>query len=419
MKRGNQYYGLLLRGAAAQAWKAALAFRLRSFFVILAVSLGIASLTVIVASLEGANNKIDELVGIFGPDAAFVTGGSTISRAVGQRTRTITWNDVRTMRDSLPGVYIVAPMSFTGKATLVYANRNFELDRVMGSTENYSEIWNWPLAEGRDISAEDMTRGASVCLIGTKVSQELFGSGNPIGRTIMVARVPFTIIGRLSERGISGGGGNMDETLVMPLSTMIQRFNQDRQYFRMVRLKFTDPQNMDLHAGNIRSLLRYLHGLGPSQAEGGEPDDFTIITALDVQRFISMIKGGLSIFLGLTALAAICVSGFVLANLFYISVSERSMEVGLKKALGAPSLAITMQFLCESVLLTLGGALLGLCWGGLLSLFLRNSLFSIELSWRVFLCSTLAAVLIGLIFGLRPARKAASLEPISALKGGG
>ncbi|MDR2825349.1 MAG: ABC transporter permease, partial [Deltaproteobacteria bacterium] len=296
---------ILLTNAFKQAWMAVLAFRLRSFFVILAVSLGIAALTIIIASLEGANRKIDELVSTFGSDAAFVQGGSVISRAVGQRGKSITWKDVNTMRDSLPGVYITAPMSYKGQSLVVYESHNFQVSRIMGSTENYAKIWDWPLSEGRDISAEDLARGADVCILGEAVARELFGSGNAIGQTVLIARVPFTIIGKLSERGISGSGGNMDETVIMPLSTMIQRFNQDRQYLRMVRLKFLDANNMDMHANNIRTLLRYLHGL-----DEDTPDDFTIVTALDIQRFISMIKGGMSIFLGITALAAVCVSGF-------------------------------------------------------------------------------------------------------------
>lgn len=408
-----KYAARLAAGAFRQACKAVLAFKLRSFFVMLAVSLGIAALTVIVAAMEGANHKVNDMVNTFGPDAAFISGGSMISRAVGQRSKTLTWHDVRTMRASLPGVYIVAPMSFKGSVTLVYGDRNIEVDRLNGSTEDYSKIWNWPLAEGRDINTEDMTRASSVCILGKAIAAELFGSDNPIGKRVRIAGGVFSVIGVLTERGIAGGGGNMDETIVIPLSTLIQRFNQDRQYFRLVRLKFVDADNLDAHAENVKSLLRALHGLAP-----GEPDDFTVITAMDIQRFISAIKGGISIFLGITALAAICVSGFVLANLFYLAVSERSTEIGLKKALGAPSSAITMQFLSESVLLTSGGAVLGLGWGMLLGQVLRGSLFSIELSWRVFAAAFLAAVVVGVLFGLRPARRAAAMEPISALKGG-
>jgi putative ABC transport system permease protein len=179
-----------------------------------------------------------------------------------------------------------------------------------------------------------------------------------------------------------------------------------------VRLKFEDPQNMAAHSANVTSLLRHMHGL-----QDGQPNDFTIVTSLDIQRFISMIKSGLAIFLGITAFAAMCVSGFVLANLFYISVSERGTEVGLRKALGAPSIAITMQFLCESVLLTIGGAILGVVWGTLLGQTVKSTLFSIEFSGYVFTLSLLAAVIVGIVFGLQPAYKAAKLEPINALKG--
>lgn len=409
--RNMRYYASLFSGAFAQAWKAVFSYRLRSAFVIIAVSLGIASLSVIVATMEGANRKIDEIVSIFGPDAAFVQGGNMFSRAVGQRTRTISWDDVRTMRASLPGVYIAAPMSMKWSVNLVNGNRNYTVNSVMGSVEDYSRVWDWALAQGRDFTVDDIERSQSVVILGSEITRELFGEESPIGRTIQVAKIPFTVIGVLSERGGSGSD-DMDYSVVAPLSTVIKRFNQDRQYFRMVRLKFEDPQNMDAHSANLTSLLRYLHGL-----EEGQPDDFTIISSLDIQRFIGMIKNGLSIFLGITAFAAMCVSGFVLANLFYISVSERSSEVGLRKALGAPSIAITMQFLCESVLLTIGGALLGMLWGILLGKTLKSTMFSIEFSAFVFAVSLLAAIVVGVVFGLKPAHKAAAMDPINALKG--
>lgn len=407
------YYRRLFAASVRQAFKAVFSYRLRSLFVVVAVSLGIASLSVIVATLEGANRSIDEMVKAFGSDAAFVHGGNVFSRATGQRTRTISWNDVNTMRRSLPGVYIVAPMSFRmGNPTAIYGNRNYQISQLQGSTENYSRIWDWEIAQGRDISAADMERAGSVALIGSTIARELFGDEPALGKSIQIEKIPFTVIGVLRERG--GSMDRMDEAVAIPLSTMIKRFNQDRQYFQTVRLKFEDPENLETHAANLTGLLRHLHGLAPDQ-----PDDFRVFTSLDIQRFIGMIKNGLGVFLGITALAAMCVSGFVLANLFYISVSERSTEVGLRKALGAPGSAITLQFLCESVLLTIGGAALGVIWGMLLGLTLHSGLFAIEFSPLVFLSSLAAAVLVGVVFGLKPAHRAAALDPISALKGQG
>lgn len=406
------FYCIFL-GSIRQAFKAIFSYKQRSLFVVIAVSLGIASLSVIVATMEGANRTIDEMVKAFGSDAAFVQGGNMFSRAVGQRTNTISWDDVRVMRDSLPGVYIVAPLAFRGgQPVVIYENRNYQADNIQGSTENYSKIWDWAMAQGRDFTAGDLERSDSVVILGSKMAEELFGNEPPLGKTIQVAKIPFRVIGVLQERG--GSMNQMDYNVVIPLSTMIKRFNLDRQYFRTVRLKFEDPDNLGAHSSNVASLLRHLHGLGE-----GDQDDFRIITSLDIQRFIGMIKSGLGIFLAITALAAMCVSGFVLANLFYISVSERSTEVGLRKALGAPNSAITMQFLCESVLLTIGGAALGIIWGKLLGLTLKSGLFAIEFSPLVFLSSIVAAVLVGIIFGLKPARRAASLDPISALKGHG
>lgn len=409
----SAYFWRLLIGSLRQALKAVFSYRLRSLFVVVAVSLGIASLSVIVATMEGANRSIDEMVMAFGSDAAFVQGGNVFARAVGQRTRTISWSDVSAMRRSLPGVYIVAPLSMRfGRPSLVYGNRNYQVDSIRGSTENYARIWDWPIAEGRDFSVGDIERSASLAIIGSTVAKELFRGEPAIGKQIQIAKIPFTVVGVLQERG--GNLDQMDEIVVIPLSTMIKRFNQDRQYFRTVRLKFEDPANLETHSANVTSLLRHLHGLS-----GDQPNDFQVFTSLDIQRFIGMIKNGLGIFLGITAFAAMCVSGFVLANLFYISVSERSTEVGLRKALGAPGSAITMQFLCESVLLTIGGAVLGVLWGMLLGLTLKSGLFAIEFSPMVFFSSLLAAVAVGIIFGLKPAHRAAALDPISALKGQG
>jgi putative ABC transport system permease protein len=170
---------------------------------------------------------------------------------------------------------------------------------------------------------------------------------------------------------------------------------------------------MAFHVENLRSLLRDQHKLGP-----GEKDDFTILTAEEILKFLSMFKGGLVLFLGVTAAVAMVVGGFVLANLFYLSVSERRVEIGLKKALGAKSRAILMQFLAEAVGLTLAGALFGMLLGMALGQLLeRLEILRILFSWKVFFLAVAAAVAIGLVFGLKPARQAAALPPVEALRG--
>ncbi|WP_333473511.1 ABC transporter permease [Desulfovibrio subterraneus] len=390
------------------------AYKLRSAFVIAAIALGIASLTVIIAAHDGANRRADEITDNFGPDALLILGADITNRAVGQRSYTLTWNDAQRIRQSLPGTYLVVPMQAQYDVSASYGNNKWGVRSVIGATDNYGESWNWPLAEGRDISATDVEQGARVCLLGDSVAKELFGDTSPVGKSFFLNKIPFTVAGVLTPRGLAGGGGNLDDRIIIPLTTMMQRFGVERRYFRALRIKFVDAERMDDNVINLESLLRHLHGI-----REGEPNDFTILSAVEVQKFLSMIKGGLTIFLGITAAAAILVGGFVLANLFYLSVSERMREIGLRRALGADRNAIITQFLIEAVALTVIGAVVGIFIGLAMGQMLaRLGLIEIHLSWKIFSYALASATAVGLIFGLRPARHAADMDPIQALRGG-
>jgi len=405
----------LLARVPAFAWQAVWAYKLRSVFVAAAVAMGIAALTVIVTSIDGAQRRANEIVDIFGHDAVFVLGGDIESQAVGRRMMTLTWEDVRVLRQSLPGAYLVVPMRSVRGVTARAGSENMDLPVVVGATEGYGEVWNWPLAEGRDLTAEDVERGAKVALLGDAVARQLFPNTSPIGRVVYLRGVPVQVVGLLSYRGVTGGGGggNIDERVIIPLTTLTQRFDVDRQHFMALRVKFHRPELMPEHVENLRSLLRHLHGIRP-----GQPDDFSLLTADTILRFIGMLQGGLVVFLGLTAGVAVLVGGFVLANLFTLSVAERTSEVGLRKAVGAPSWTITLQFLCEAVYLTLAGALLGMAIGmGLGQALSRLGILEILFSAKVFLIALASALAIAVIFGIRPARKAARLDPVRALKG--
>jgi putative ABC transport system permease protein len=392
------------------------AFKLRSFFVVLAVALGIAALTIIIASVDGARRKALEIVEWFGPDAVLVFGGNIETRAVGQRFLTLTWDDAMSIERSLPGTYMVVPMRSKGSVTLRFENRNMVTPVVVGATADYAQAWNWPLSEGRDLTEDDVKHSAKVCIIGDYPAKELFGDESPIGQVILVQDLPVQVIGRLAYRGFSPGSGgvSVDDRIIMPLSTLTQRFHLERRFFRALRVKFIEPELMDDHIENLRSLLRYNHKLKPE-----DPDDFSILSASEILKFLTMITGGIMVFLGITAGAAIVVGGFVLANLLFLSVSERQQEIGLKKAMGATSAAITVQFLSEAVLLTLVGAFIGIGIGiGMGQLLAKLGFLEIQLSVKLFVLALLSAIAIALVFGLKPARKAASLDPIEALRGG-
>ncbi len=405
---------LHLSRALGFALEAVLAQRVRSVFVTAAIALGIAALTIIVTSVDGAQRKAVEIAEMFGPDAAFVLGGDIRSRAPGKRTLTLSWDDARALRTMLPGAYLVVPMRAKSGLKAKSGNRNVDLPLVVGATAGYADVWNWPLAEGRDLTEQDVARGAKVALVGDSISRELFGGASPVGQVVFVGDLPVRVIGKLTYRGFGGGRGQIDDRMIIPLTTLTQRFNMDRKYFRALRVKFHDPERMPAHVENLRSLLRHLHGLGE-----GQPDDFTILTADQILQFIGMLRGSLVIFLGVTATAAMLVGGFVLANLFYISVSERTVEIGVRKALGAKAWQITAQFLLEAALLTAAGALIGMALGmGMGQALSRLGLLEIQFSAKVFFLALGSALAIGLVFGLRPARRAARLDPVAALRGG-
>jgi len=399
-----------LRGMALAA---VLAYKARSLFVILGVGFGVAALTLIVTAVDGAERKAVELVERFGPDAALVFGGNFKKQAIGMRTNTITDADMRGIRQSLPGVSLVVPMRLKQDVPLRHGDRNVPATTVIGATENYAQAWNWPLVEGRDLSEEDVRLAARVAIIGDRPARELFGEDSPVGRSFQLGKFQVEVIGRLKYRGASGGGGDIDDRVILPITTLTGRFNLDRRTYRAMRIKFLEPERMAAHTENLRGFLRMSHRLDP-----GQDDDFSIITADEILKFLAAFKGGLVAFLGVTAAAAMLVGGFVLANLFSISVSERSREIGLKMALGAPRRAILAQFLLEAALLTAVGGLVGLGLGlGLGQLLTRLGLLQILFSWKVFFLALGSALAIGLVFGLRPAQAAARLDPIAALRG--
>ncbi len=403
----------------ARLWGMALsavwAYKTRSFFVILGVGFGVASLTLIVTAVDGAERKAVEIVEWFGPDAALVFGGNFKKQAVGARTVTLTMDDLRGIRQSLPGAYLVVPMRARQDVPLKFQSAASQGTLVVGATEDYAKAWNWPLVEGRDLSEEDVRLGSRVAILGDKPARELFGEASPLGRTFMVDKFQVQVIGRLKYRGATGGGGDIDDRVILPITTLTARFNMDRRFLMALRIKFLEPERMAAHTENLRSFLRMSHHLAPSQ-----DDDFSIITADEVLKFLSVFKGGLVAFLGVTAASAMTVGGFVLANLFSISVSERSREIGLKKAVGATSQDVMLQFLLEAALLTAVGGLVGLGLGlGLGQLLTRLGMLQILFSWKVFFLSLASAVGIGVVFGLKPARQAAGLDPIAALRGEG
>jgi putative ABC transport system permease protein len=374
------------------------------------------ALTIIVATMEGAERKAEELAVMFGPTAVNVLGGDITGQSLGRKPMTLTWRDKRALEAGLPEVERVSPYLYLMGVSLRGNGKHHIAGMLGGSGEEFGLHWSWPIAHGRDFTVEDVRRSSRVCLLGAKTAEILFGRGEPLGSTVLIEDVPFLVIGVHSPIGMESDGVHLDDRVTVPISTMAHCFNMSRHHLMQMRVTFPQdtPENaMPQRVETVRAILREAHGFSAADA-----DDFILFTAGDVLAFVSILKGGVVLFLGVTVVAAVLVSGFVLANLFHLSVAERGQEIGLKKALGAKRSSLLLQFLFEALLLCLCGAVIGLLGGLLVSSVLqRYGMLTIALSGLLFAAAFAGACVIGLCFALSPARRAANMQPIAALRG--
>ncbi|MUM78480.1 FtsX-like permease family protein [Pseudodesulfovibrio sp. F-1] len=402
-----------LQLAISSLWR----FRLRSVLIVSAVALAITALTIIVATMEGAERKADELAVMFGPTAVNVLGADFVGQRLGRSSMTLTWSDVRALEDHLPNVEHVSPYLYRVGAIVQANGKTLVADSLSGSGEDHWLHWSWPLHKGLDFTVDDVRLARRVCFLGDITAQGLFGDQDPIGETVLVDSIPFTVKGVHAPLGMASDGVQVDNRITVPITTMAGRFNISHEHLFQLRVTFpahTPESAMPSRVESVRSVLRESHGLSDTQV-----DDFILYTAGDVLQFISILKGGVVLFLGITVLAAILVSGFVLANLFHLSVAERQEEIGLKKALGANRFSILLQIMLEALLLCIAGAALGLVIGLFISHILeRFGFLIIALSLQLFVWAFVGACGIGFFFALRPARNAAAMPAVQALRRG-
>lgn len=396
----------------SQALRATKAFKLRTAFCLISVALGIASISVIVAATEGAYEKAFEIVGRFGPDSLLVFGGGEEARATGQRQRTLTLDDVAAVRESFSTAYLVVPMTALRDVQVSYKNRKYQT-HIIGSTSDYSRVWTWPVIQGSDFTDEDVRGLRNVGLIGQFVAKELLGDEEPVGKTILVRRIPVQIVGVLSERGTTPAGERLDDRIILPISTVMRKLQNETKYISAMRIRFLDQHNLYSYADALRTFLRTRHRLSADV-----PDDFTIVTPREIVKFLVALTGSLVAFLGITGMIALVVAGFVLANLFLLSVRERSREIGIRRALGARKRDILLQFLGESVFVTTLGGVLGFLMAlASARLLMAIGQFPIRFSWKAFVVGICLSWIVGIAFGLQPAKRAAHVNPIEAIRG--
>jgi len=322
-------------------------YRSRVVFSFSGVALGILSICVIITTIDGANKKAYEIFEALGPDAIMIFGGTERQRMARERANTLTINDADSLQ-RIGGIYDVLKIFAVRGVNMKYRDRKWQTQAV-GATENYFSSFTWGLQSGSFFSSEEYDNAEAVCVIGATVYEELFKGENAIGKVIQIGKLPAKVVGVLEERGGTVGGPRIDDRVVMPLTTVMSRLSNEKRFLSMIRLKTNrDP---DETIEDVKSVLRKNHGI-----QGAE-DDFMTRSSKDILQFVSVISGSLFLFLGTAAVVALVVSGFVLANLFYLTIQERKKDIGIRRAYGATRKGILLSFLFESVFITIIGGI--------------------------------------------------------------
>jgi putative ABC transport system permease protein len=389
--------------------------KMRSMLTMLGIIIGVSAVIAMIAVGSGAKARIAEQIASMGSNLLIVLSGSSTSGGMrwGSGTvPTLTVDDSKAILSEVPAVKYVAP-NLQGVAQVVYGNQNWSTS-VNGTTPEVLDIREWPVVSGRPFTQQDVDGATKVCLLGKTVVDNLFGGMDPIGQIIRIKKVPFTVVGVLGSKGQTTFGQDQDDTIFVPLTTAQKRLfgMQFPGMVRVIAVQAKEPELMKEAEDQINALLRQRHRIQPSQ-----DNDFTVRNLTEVMASAQQSANVMSLLLGAIASISLIVGGIGIMNIMLVSVTERTREIGIRIAVGAKSKDILLQFLIESLVLSLIGGILGISIGiggtFILSSFTQwPTLLSIQ---SIFLAFFFAGS-VGVFFGFYPARKASLLDPIEALR---
>ncbi len=396
---------------AQEGMTALAANKLRSFFMMAGTIVGIAALTVIMAIGKGTEKKIMKRVENFGPRAMMlIAGGGKDLPPPDMTVTTLTLDDAQAVREHIEDIDIVSPMAWSFRMN-VKRDANQYQAVLWGVEPSWHEAWNWYAVEGEGIAHQDVATMARVCVIGQTIQRELFADADPVDETIYVNKVRLTVKGVLERRGASPMGTDFDNRVIVPITTAMRRI-MNIDHVGAIRVITRNASLMPTQAEGIRALIHERHHI-----TAPEEDDFRIVSPMVIAELARGTSRTLSILLIALAGLSLLVGGIVLMNILLISVSERVKEIGLRRAVGATRRDIFVQFLTESLSVTLLGMFLGSGLGWAISLLLiKIARFPAVISWEPFALAVAFALLVGTLFGVQPARRAATLHPVEALR---
>ena len=405
-------------GATLQMAEAALrSNRLRTALTALGVIIGVGAVVTMMAVGAGAQVRVAEQIRSLGSNLIIVMSGSITSGGVrlgSGSLLTITEDDARAIQRDVPSVEAAAP-TVRGGVQAVVGNSNWST-AMQGVTPEYFQARDWGVTAGRLLTAEDVDAAGKVILLGQTVADNLFGGSDPLDQSVRIKTVPFTVVGVLARKGQSARGEDQDDTVIIPISTAKKKVlgvsPANARSVGGILVKVADPARMGEAELQIRELLRQRHHL-----QSNQDDDFALRNLSEILASQEASSRVLSLLLAAVAAVSLVVGGIGIMNIMLVSVTERTREIGLRRAVGARRRDILGQFLTEAVFVSLAGGLIGIAVGVASSYVIAYFFeWSVLVSWSAILPAFLFAAAVGVFFGYYPARKASRLNPIEALR---
>jgi len=384
----------------------------RTALTMLGITIGIGAVICTVALGQGGSDQVQEQLKALGDNMVLIQSGNVNFGGVRTGTggtKSLTIEDAAAIAQSVPQVKAVSP-NVDSNSQIVYGNMNWNTT-YRGVSPEYLSIANWQIDSGANFSQQDVDRLNDVCLIGQTIATNLFGNDDPVGKTMRVGKLPFQVIGVLKSKGLSTYGRDQDDFIVMPISTAMKKL-KGQWWLDDIFLSVDDSDHITAADDEISRLLRQRHHLRRGQA-----DDFIIRSPQDLLAAREQTAEEFTFMLGSIASVSLLVGGIGIMNIMLVSVTERTREIGVRMAVGATENDVQMQFLIESVLVSMLGGTIGVLVGVLASLGFAKALdWRMSVSLEAIVIAALFSIGIGVFFGYYPAKKASLLDPIVALR---
>ena len=387
--------------------------KMRSALTMLGIIIGVGAVIAMVGVGQGASKQVQDQISAMGSNMLFVSSG-TVNRG-GLRlgwgqTKTLVYDDMKAIVQQAPAVKEVAPGSQT-TAQVVFGADNW-FTNIQGTEPQYFDIRSWPMQEGVSFTESDVNSAADVAVIGATVQQNLFGAQDPVGQTVRISNLPFKVVGVLTAKGQSAAmGQDQDDVIFVPITTLQKKLTGE-PWLRYIVVSAVSKDATYAAQEEITALLRDRHRI-----RSGQDDDFMVRNLADVAQLADQSSRVMTMLLASIAGVSLIVGGIGIMNIMLVSVTERTREIGVRMAIGATEEDVQRQFLIEAVVLSLMGGAAGIFFGVGSSLIISKLLgWAVLVSPLAIVAAVIFSAGVGVFFGFYPARKAARLDPIEALR---